>query len=190
MIAEELGELAVGSSGAADSISAGRCLVKLALDIDPIFSGELARLCGARVWQEVRTTVGARLRDLYADESATSRQWALAGMLASGSEDFKDILLPLLSDNNQQVRLPTYRAGSDFYISCLGENWRSIVGAWGEAQRASFVHEVVRERWMAHVAEDFASSDPSPEVRTAALRALRWVGADIALAKVLKKADP
>ncbi len=190
MIAEELGELAVGSSGAAVSISAGRCLVKMALDIDPIFSGKLARLCGARVWQEVRTTVGERLRHLYANESIASRQWALAGMLASGSEDFKDILLPLLSDNNQQVRLPTYRAGSDFHISCLGENWRSIVGAWGEAQRASFVHEVVRERWMAHVAEEFASSDPSPEVRAAALHALRWVGADIALAKVLKEADP
>ena len=190
MIAEELGELVVGSSGAEVSISAGRCLVKLALDIDPIFSGELARLCGARVWQEVRTTVGERLRHLYANESMASRQWALAGMLASGSEDFKDILLPLLSDNNQQVRLPTYRAGSDFHISCLGENWRSIVGGWGEAQRASFVHEVVRERWMTHVAEYFASSDPSPEVRTAALHALRWVGADIALTKVLKEADP
>lgn len=190
MIAEELGELADGSSRAAGSISAGRCLVKMALDIDPIFSGELARLCGAHVWQKVRTAVGERLRNLYGNEGVANRQWSLAGMLASGSEDFKDILLPLLSDNNQQVRLPTYRARSDFHISCLGENWRFIVGAWGEAQRASFVHEVVRERWMAHVAEDFASSDPSPEVRTAALHALRWVGADIALANVLKEADP
>lgn len=190
MIAEELGELAAGSSGAADSISAGRCLVKMALNIDPIFSAELARLCGTRVWQEIRTAVGERLRNLYANESAASRQWALAGMLASGSEDFKDILLPLLRDDNHEVRLPTYRTGSDFHISCLGENWRSIVGAWGEAQRASFVHEVVRERWMAHVAEDFASSDPSREVRTAALHALHWAGADIALAKVLKEADP
>ena len=190
MIAEELGELADGSSGAADSISAGSCLVKMALDIDPIFSGELARLCGAHVWQKVRTAVGERLRNLYGNESDANRQWALAGMLATGSEDFKDILLPLLSDNDQKVRLPTYRARSDFHISCLGENWRSIVGAWGEAQRASFVHEVVRERWMAHVAEDFAISDPSPEVRIAALHALHWVGADIALANVLKKADP
>lgn len=189
MIAEELGELTVGPSGSADSISAGRRLVKMALDIDPIFSGELARLCGARVWQEVRTAVGERLRNLYANGSVHSRRWALAGMLTSGSEDFKDILLPLLSDNNQQVRLPTYRAGRDFHISSLGENWRSIVGAWGEAQRASFVREAVHERWMAHVAEDFARSDPSPEVRTAALHALHWAGADIALAKVLAEAD-
>ena len=190
MIAEELGELTVGPSGNADSISAGRRLIKMALDIDPIFSAELARLCGTRVWQEVRTAVGERLRNLYANESGASSQWALAGMLTSGSEDFKDILLPLLSNNNRQIRLPAYRVWSDFHISCLGENWRSIVGAWGEAQRASFVHEVVRERWMAHVAEDFASSDPSPEVRTAALHALYWAGADIALAKVLKEADP
>ncbi len=189
MIAEELGELTVGPSGSVESISAGTRLVTMALGIDPIFAGELARLCGARVWQEVRTAVGERLRNLYADASVPSRQWALAGMLASGSEDFKDILLPLLSDNNQRVRLPTYRAGRDFHISCLGGNWRSIVGAWGEAQRASFVREVVQERWMAHVAEDFASSDPSPEVRAAALHALHWAGADMALAKVLAEAD-
>jgi hypothetical protein len=189
MIAEELGELTVGPSGSADSISAGRRLVKMALDIDPILAGELARLCGACVWQEVRTAMGVRFRNRYADGSGPSRQWALAGMLASGSEDFKDILLPLLSDNNQQIRLPTYRAGCEFHISCLGRNWRAIVGAWGEAQRASFVREVVQERWMAHVAEDFASSDPSPEVRTAALHALHWAGADITLAKFLAEAD-
>jgi len=189
MIAEELGELVVGSSGAEVSISAGRCLVKLALDIDPIFSGELARLCGARVWQEVRTEVGERLRRLYTNGSVSSRRWALAGMLSSGSEDFKDILLPLLSNTSQQVRLETYRADQEFHVSCLGENWRSIVGGWGEAQRADFVREVVQERWMAHIAEDFAGSDPSREVRTAALHALRWAGADMALAKVLAAAD-
>lgn len=189
MIAEELGELTVGPSGRADIISAGRHLVKMALAIDPIFTAELARLCGVHVWQEVRTEVGERLRSLYAKESVSSRRWALAAMLASGSEDFKDILLPLLSDNNQQVRLETYRVGHEFHISCLGANWRSIVGGWGEEQRADFVREVVQERWMAHIAEDFAGSDPSREVRTAALHALRWAGADMALAKVLAGAD-
>ena len=189
MIAEELGELTVGPSESADSISAGRRLIKIALDIDPIFSAELARLCGIRVWQEVRAAVGERLRSLYTNESVPSRRWALAGMVASGSQDFKEILLPLLSDNNQQVRLETYRVAHEFYISCLGADWRTIVGGWGEEQRADFVREVVQERWMAYIAEDFAVSDPSREVRTAALHALRWAGADMALSKVLAGVD-
>lgn len=189
MVAEELGELTVKSPSSVDSVSVGRRLVKMALGIDPIFAGDLARLCGAQVWQEVRTAMGESLRTLYANGSVYNRRWALGGMLASGSEDFKDILVPLLMDDNQQVRLETYRAGEEFHISCLGGNWRSIVGGWGEAQRADFVREVGRERWMARIAEDLARSDPSREVRTAALHALRWAGANIALANVLAEAD-
>ena len=185
MIAEELGELTVGPSGGVDSITAGRLLVKMTLDIDPVFSGELARLCGARVWQEVRTALGERLRNLYASRSAPSRQWALAGMLASGSEDFKDILVPLLSNANQQVRLETYRVWGEFHVSSLGDDWRFVVGKWGQEQRADFVREVVKERWLAHIAEDFAKSDPIPEIRIAALHSMRWAGAEMTLADVL-----
>jgi NACHT C-terminal Alpha/Beta 2 len=189
MIAEELGEQTVESSSSMDSVSAGGHLVKMALGIDPIFAGDLARLCGARVWQEVRTAMGKRLRTLYANGSAYNRRWALGGMLATGSEDFKDILVPLLIDDNQQVRLETYRVVEEFHITCLGGNWRSTVGGWGEAQRADFVREVVSERRMAQIAEDFARSDPSPNVRAAALHALRWIGANMALAKVLEESD-
>ncbi|MCS6326557.1 MAG: hypothetical protein H8K06_05650, partial [Nitrospira sp.] len=190
MIAEELGEVTAGLSASGEHIAAGRRLVNLALTVDLVFSAQLGRLCGAAVWQEVRMAVGERLRYLYAKGGEHRQKWALAGMLASGSEDFKDILVPLLSDENNQVSLPIYRAGHEFHISSLGQNWRSIVGAWEEAQRVRFVHEVVQERWMAHVAEDFAKSDPSPRVRMAALHALHWAGADIAIAKVLAEAAP
>ncbi len=189
MVAEELGELTVDSLEIVDKVSAGRHLVTMALDIDPIFAGELARLCGPRVWQEVRSAMGERLRSLYTDGSLRSRRWALGAMLANGSEDFQDILLPLLMDNNQQARLETYRAGKEFHISTLGNNWRSIVRDWGEGQRTDFVREAVPERWMAHISEDLARSDPILKVRIAALQALRWTGADLALANVLADAD-
>lgn len=189
MIAEEIGDLSVESSGAVDRVSAGRRLIELALDIDPIFAADLSRLCGEVVWREVRTAVGERLRAWYAAGNAQHRQCALAGMLASGSDEFTDILLPLLRNSNQQVRLETYRAWGEFHVSSLGGNWESIVGGWQEEQRADFVREVVQERWMAYIAEDFALSDPSTEVRAAALHALRWAGADMALAHVLAASD-
>jgi len=189
MIAEELGELSIGATGSVESIVAGKLLVRIAIDIDPILSADLGRLCGARVWQEIRTLLGGRLRNLYSSGSRSTRQWALAGMLASGLEDFKDILVPLLSNANQQARLETYRAWGEFHVSSLGDDWRLVVGKWGQEQRADFVREVVKERWLAHIAEDFAKSDPSLEVRAAALHALRWAGAEITLAGVLAGAD-
>lgn len=189
MIAEELGNLPVEPSSNADEVSAGRRLIELALGVSPIFAAELSRLCGACVWRDVRIAVGERLRTWYAAGDAHHRRCALAGMLASGSEEYSDILLPLLSDSNQQVRLETYRAWGEFHVSSLGGNWRSIVGGWQEEQRADFVREVAQERWMAHIAEEFARTDPSPDVRAAALHALHWVGADIALARVMATAD-
>ena len=79
----------------------------MALGVDSVFAAELARLCGAAVWREVRASVGKRLRDLYAIRDENYRALALAAMLATGSEDFKDILLPLVSSEDQQVRLGT-----------------------------------------------------------------------------------
>ena len=185
MIAEEIGELSLGPSGGADAVAAGRRLVELAVAIDPVFAAELSRLCGAVVWGQVRGVVGERLRSWYGVADEHHQQCALAGMLATGSEEFIDILLPLLTSDDRQVRLRTYRAGGEFHVSSLGSDWRHVVQGWKEEYRADFIGEVVRERRMAEIAEEFARADPSPRVRAAALRALRWVGAREALARVL-----
>ena len=113
MIAEEL-----GLSGNAANISAGRRLVTMALGVDPIFSADLARLCGAGVCKGLGQQ-SRRLRNIYINGNEHNREWALAGMIASGSEDFKDILLPLWSNDNHQVRLKTYRAGRELRVSSL-----------------------------------------------------------------------
>lgn len=186
MIAEEIGELSLGPSGGADAVAAGRRLIELAVAIDPVFAAELSRLCGAVVWSKVRSAVGERLRAWYGVADEHHQLCALAGMLASGSEEFIDIILPLLTSDDRQVRLRAYRAWSEFHLSSLGSDWRYVVQAWKEEYRADFIREVVRERRrMAEIAEEFASSDSSPRVRAEALRALRWVGASDALARVL-----
>lgn len=185
MIAEEIGELSAAASAAGDAVAAGSRLIELALSVDPVFAAELSQLCGPLVWGEVRTAVGERLRAWYRTSDENHQRCALAGMLASGSGDFSDILLPLLRSDDQQVRLRTYRAWAEFHLSSLGGDWRNVVEGWGEEQRTDFVGEVAERRWMADVAEEFARADPSPRVRAAALRALDWVGAAGALARVL-----
>ncbi len=189
MLAEEVGELSHTSSAAGDAIAAGRRLIESALSVDPVFAAELSRLCGPRVWAEVRTAVVGRLRGWYVNSEEDHRRCAVAGMLASGSEEFGDVLLPLLTSDDQQLRLRTYRAWHDFHLSSLGTEWRNVVEGWREDQRADFVGEVGLRRGMVDVAEHFALADPSVRVRITALRALQWVGANDVLSRVLTRFD-
>ena len=189
MIAEEIGELSLGPSGATNAVAAGRRLIELAVAIDPVFAAELSRVCGAVVWSEVRSSVGERLRAWYGVADEHHRLYALAGMLASGSDEFMDIILPLLTSDDQQVRLRVYRAWREFHVSSLGGDWQHAVKAWKEEHRVDFIGEVVWQRRMADIAEEFARSDPSPRVRAAALRALQWVDASDALERVLTALD-
>ena len=167
---------------------AGRLLIQMALGVDPVFAAELARLCGGAVWREVHDSVGKRLRDLYAIRDENYRALALAAMLATGSEDFKDILLPLFSSEDQQVRLGTYRLWRDIQPECLGADWRDGVRGWNEAARADFVSELLHHRLHSDVAA-FAVDDPSAAVKKAAASSLLWTRSDDAAVRLLESMD-
>ena len=77
---------------------------------------------------------------------STIDRCALAGMLATGSEEFVDIILPLLNNDDQQVRLNAYRAWGEFHVTSLGKEWRQVVKGWKEEQRADFIGEVVERK--------------------------------------------
>jgi NACHT C-terminal Alpha/Beta 2 len=187
MIAEEIGHRP-NSEGRTDVVSEGKLLVTMALYVDPVFAAELARFCGVQVWQEVRTDVSNRLRSLYAVRDSRYRRIALAGMLASGSEDFKDIIVPIFSSSDQQSRLGLYRTWG-FHLSCLGPNWRETVSEWPEEARVNFVSEILHQRYVSEIAP-FAESDPSVKVREAAIRGLCWIGAEDEAAQLLQSLDP
>lgn len=169
-------------------VRAGRQLVEMALAVDAVFAGELVQLCGAAVWQEVRETVGARLRTLYAVRADGFRQYALAAMLATGSEDFEDIIVPLVSAADQQVRLRTYRLWPDMQVSSLGPRWRERVRGWSDEARSDFVSELLHHRLEVEVAA-YAVDDNSSAVKKAALLALLWTGSDDAATRVLNSMD-
>jgi hypothetical protein len=167
---------------------AGVTLVKIALAVDPVFAGALAQLCGAAVWNEVRAAVGERLRRVYAIRGGSYRQYALAAMLATGADDFGDIIMPLLSGQDQQTRLRTYGLWSDIQVSSLGPTWREQVRGWNEEARADFVSELLHHRVDGEVA-DFAVEDNSIAVKKAAVSGLMWTTSDETLTRVLESMD-
>ncbi|MBN9662263.1 MAG: hypothetical protein J0H49_28960 [Acidobacteria bacterium] len=166
-----------GSTGDhATSVESASVLIDGALRVDPLFAARLARLCGPAHSQQLRSELGKRLRLLYAADNPHYRQLAIAAMLATGWDDFIDILIPLLIHSDQQIRLGTYRAGSDFYPSCLGANWWHVVSGWQERFRGEFVSELALHHGRTEVALAFARSDPSVTVKIEAVRLLAWMG--------------
>jgi len=188
MIAEKFAEQTGDGETEKRNTRAGGKLVEMALAVDPVFAGELAQLSGAAVWNEVRAAVGGRLRGIYALRDGNYRQYALAAMLATGADDFSDIIVPLLSGQDQQTRLRTYRLWPDIQVSSLGPNWREQVRGWSAEARADFVSEVLHHRVAGEIAA-FAAEDNSIAVKNAAVSGLMWTGSDDALTRVLESMD-
>jgi hypothetical protein len=188
MIAETLAEQTGDGEIDRTNTRAGGKLVEMALAVDLVFAAELAQLCGAVVWNEVRAAVGECIRAVYAIHDGNFRQYAIAAMLATGADDFSDIIVPLLAGQDQQTRLRTYRLWPDIHVSSLGPNWREQVSGWSEEARTDFVSELLHHRVDGEIAA-FAAEDDSIAVKKAAVSGLMWTGSDDALTRVLDSMD-
>ncbi len=164
MIAETFAEQTGDGETDSRNTSAGGKLVTMALAVDLVFAGELARLCGTAVWNGVRAAVGVRIRTVYAIRDGNFRQYAIAAMLSTCADDFSDIIVPLLSGQDQQTRLRTYRLWPDIQVSSLGPNWRGQVRGWSDEARADFVSELLDHRVDGEIAA-FAAEDKSVAVK-------------------------
>lgn len=188
MIAETFAEQTGNGETDRRNTSAGGKLVAMALAVDLVFAGELARLCGAAVWNEVRAAVGERIRAVYVIRDGSFRQYATAAMLATGADDFSDLIVPLLSGQNQQTRLRTYRLWPDIHVSSVGANWHEQVRGWSDEARADFVSELLHHRIDGEIAA-FAAEDKSVAVKKAAVSGLMWTRSDDAQTRVLESMD-
>lgn len=157
-----------------NDVAMGKELIEMALPIDAVFAADLARLCGANVWTAVRESLGARLRQLYGSQDTICRNTGIAGMIASGSDDFKDIIVPLVSSEDRTLRFNTYRAWGPFYTDSLGKDWRQTVEQWNETSRVHFVAETLRHSPSKAKVISFALADPSTEVRMGLLSNIWW----------------
>lgn len=188
MIAETFARETGDSETDKQNTRAGGQLVEMALAVDLVFAGELAQLCGIAVWKEVRESVGERFRGVYAMRDGNYRDYALAAMLATGADDFRDIIVPLFSGQDRETRLRTYRLWPDIQVLSLGSDWREQVDGWSEEARADFVSELLHHRIDGEIAA-FAAKDHSPAVKKAAVEGLMWTGAEDELTLVLESMD-
>lgn len=152
-------------------------LIEMALSVDLVFAAQLASTLGLRTSDPAAQTLSTRLRDWHASSDEHHRQCALAGMLASGMDVFRDITEPLLSAAADQTRLRTYRLWPDLTPTLLGADWKAVVKEWSEESRITFVSEILHRRFAPDVSA-FGLADPSPGVKDATIDALSWIGAE------------
>jgi len=173
MLAEFIGRWSIDEP-LPNAIAMGKELVEIALPVDAIFAAELARLCGEDVWARVRGPVSARLRELYRSDNGVCHEIGLAGIVASGSGDFKDIIVPLLSSGDRSEHFKTYRAWRSFHISSLGKDWKQTIQQWDEEARADFVTETMLHGSTWAEVLPFGLANPSSMVRRTALSSVWW----------------
>lgn len=187
MIAEHIGAQSADDPND-DAAKAGYHLVTTALNVDPVFAAELAQSCGPSIWVGVKHTVARLLRAWYQIDGP-HRECALAAMVATGSADFADIILPLASHEDRQIRLSLFWPRRLVHLSTFKPDWRQTVRSWKEEARVDFVSEMIYYAAAQRAIVDFAIADPSMNVRKAAIRAFAWVGTDEEIAAVLAGLD-
>jgi NACHT conflict system protein len=185
MIAEELSLAVEEEQTRPTALVEGVRLTRMALRVDPALAADLARLAGPHLWSEVRDAFGTVLRQWYSIGDVHHRQLAMAAMTATASDDFADVILPLLTNTDREIRLSVYTAGEIFYPTSLGADWRNAVETWHEDARADFVSELVHRSLMIETGEHFALHDPSEKVRNVAIQELCWISATDAFERVI-----
>lgn len=165
-------------------------LAMLTLPLDIIFACEILHFA------DCSHVAGSdpRIRDVilscFKSPDDEIRQYGLAAMLASGSEEFSNVLWPLLENEDDQVRLRTYQLWQPFPVSCLGPQWKERIEKWAPERRAEFVWSVfMHDSDNVHFAKEFAEADPEPAVRVAGISALHWLGRMKELEGALVKSD-
>lgn len=173
-------------SGNEQEREAAATVVEWAVQIDLILAAELAGIAGKVVWSSIREFITPAVRSWHARGGERHRRCALGAMLATGAPDFQDILWPLLESDEQTMRW-SCRAWHPFPLTSLGAGFGRRFSEWDDHRRRDFVQEMGLAPNGEHIAlaAGLAKSDPSPEVKLAALDLLAGVGAYDAVEDIL-----
>jgi hypothetical protein len=183
MLAADIGVLPVSDQG---SLRAS-LLVEAAMSVDLVFAATLVFLCCEQLPSNIRTQFVRKVKSWYLLGEESHQTCALAAMFGSGLSEFRDVVVPLCTSTNQQVRLNTYRSAKDFRLKVFGNDWKQTVAAWDEPARKDFIGEMITSFNMVEIGEYYALNDPSLEIRKESIRYLAWMGARDRVLAALKQ---
>ena len=162
--------------------------VRSALTVDPMLAAEMLFRANDAVWSRVAGEVVPKIQAWHAQPDGDR---AIAFMIASGRPEFADVVWPLVSDENSQVRLRAMRATRQFRPSVLGGEAAGQILALSQIVRERLLHEIASDSGAdgMDLATEIAVRDSAPEVKAAVVQALAFRGAERHAAEILRTAD-
>jgi hypothetical protein len=182
-----LAEKIAGTAEAAllDACAKAKLLIDMCAEVDLYFAATLARLCAEALPGDARTALADRLRRWYGVDDEAHRELALAAIFETGFPDFADLVTSLLTNEDQQTRLCTYRNAREFHLTILGGDWQSVVSSWTAEFRSDFISELAVHGGRTDIAGYFALHDPDMEVKKSSIRYLGWMRDDERLVRAI-----
>ncbi len=159
-----------------------------AIDVDPILAADMIFRSTEAVWAQISNEIQKFVRRWHTPGKIDR---AVRFMVTSGRSEFRDLVWPLITNENDQKSLPALRAARRFRPSVLGSNAMKDILALSLKVRATVVSEIAYRSGMdgLDLAAQIAKSDPNPELKAAAVGGLSFRRADRHVANVLGTAD-
>ena len=171
----------------AEQEACGKAIL-VALEVDPLLSAEMIYRSADAVWLRVRPTV-LDFIDLWHSPGTVDR--AVNFMVTSGREEFRKHIWPLITHEDDQVRLAALRSGRCFRPSLLGVRGADELQALPEELRDSILNEIAFNSGIdgMDLAVVVAKADSVVEVKVSVAEALAFRRADRHVIDVLQYAD-
>lgn len=162
--------------------------VLAAFDVDPLLAAEMIFRTTDAVWAQISDTIQIFMRRWHAPGKVDR---AVQFMITSGRPEFRDLVWPLITDEDDQKSLSALRAARRFRTSVLGPNAVKDILALPLNVREIVVSEIAYSSGMdgLDLTALIAKADPNPELKAAAVGGMSFRRADRHVADVLSTAN-
>ncbi|WP_374377591.1 NACHT domain-containing NTPase [Dongia sp.] len=187
---EEAVLFAVERLGLGDSPQQKACAgaILCAFDVDPILAAEMIFRCTDAVWVAISAEIQRRINKWHKPGKADR---ALRFMITSGRPEFFNLLWPLITHKDKQVRLQALRAGGRFRPSILGRDAAKLIAELESETRGDVLGEIASQGGIEglDLATAVAKEEVDSQVKADAVKALAFRQADRHILEVLNNAD-
>lgn len=173
-----------------DAVQQKACGVAIltAFHVDPILAAEMIFRSTDAVWAQISEDI---LKLVQRWHIPGKRDRALRFAITSGRPEFRDLVWPLITHEDDQESLPALRAARRFRPSVLGPHVLKNILALPLKVRETVVSEIVHSSGMdgLDLAAHIAKRDPDPQLKAVVISAMAFRRADRHVADVLSTVD-
>ena len=162
--------------------------IRAAFDVDPILAADMIFRSTDAVWAQIAEDVQKLVRRWHTP-GTTDR--AVRFMITSGRPEFRNLVWPLITNEDDQKSLPALRAARRFRPSVLGPDAVKDILALPLEVRETVVSEIAYQSGMdgLDLAALIAKNDPDPNLKAAVVGWMYARRADRHIADVLSAAN-